>query len=209
MTILDLMTKESQVCEPVTPPNGYAIEVETDLSGSDQLQEEEKTLAIVGELRKSVEWHEVEAYKYLSDSARSHSLTATTLRGEGMIARRPLKFFNADKTECILICHLGKNLCGHDGIIHGGLLATLLDEHLAYVTLPSLPNSTGFTANLNVDYRRPVTSNQWVTVRGKLTKLEGRKAWAEAWIENDQAVRLTEATALYISPRTEGPKTDF
>jgi acyl-coenzyme A thioesterase PaaI-like protein len=23
--------------------------------------------------------------------------------------------------------------CGHDGIIHGGMLGTLLDEHLAYV----------------------------------------------------------------------------
>ncbi|KAF7721898.1 hypothetical protein EC973_003966 [Apophysomyces ossiformis] len=209
MTILDSVIQDNQVCEPVTPPNGYVTEVQPDTSGSDQLHEEERSLPVVRELRESTQWHEVEAYKHLSDSARAHSLTATTLRGEGMIARRPLKFFNADKTECILICHLGKNLCGHDGIIHGGLLATLLDEHLAYVTLPHLPNFTGFTANLNVDYRRPVTSNQWVTVRGKLIKVDGRKAWAEAWIDDDQGVRLTEAKALYISPRAQGPKTDF
>jgi hypothetical protein len=31
------------------------------------------------------------------------------------------------------VVHLGKALCGHDGIIHGGLLATLLDEVLALV----------------------------------------------------------------------------
>jgi hypothetical protein len=27
--------------------------------------------------------------------------------------------------------HVGRGVCGHDGIIHGGLLATILDESLA------------------------------------------------------------------------------
>ncbi|KAI8377788.1 HotDog domain-containing protein [Radiomyces spectabilis] len=175
------------------------------------LIEQQNELPLVQTLRQSSEWTEVIAYQHMSASARAHSLTATTLRGPGLIALRPLKFFNHDKTECILVAHLGQNLCGHDGIIHGGMLATLLDEHLAYVTLPNLPNQTGFTANLNVNYRRPVLSNQWIVVRGKLQRLEGRKAWAEAWIETveDTPQRLTEATALYISPRSEGPRTDF
>lgn len=29
--------------------------------------------------------------------------------------------------------HLGKQLCGHAGIIHGGMIATLLDEILGCV----------------------------------------------------------------------------
>ncbi|ORZ15205.1 HotDog domain-containing protein [Absidia repens] len=168
------------------------------------LAQQEASLRIVHDLRHpDSEWQEVRAYGYLSDSAKKHSLTATTLRQPGSIHRRPLKFFNNDKTECILIAHLGQHLCGHDGIIHGGLLATLLDEHLAYVTLPKLPNYTGFTANLNVDYRRPVKSNQWVIVRGKLDRVEGRKAWADAWVEHiEDGTKFTEARALYISPRT-------
>ncbi|KAI8077752.1 HotDog domain-containing protein [Halteromyces radiatus] len=174
------------------------------------LAEQENALPKVQELRSSEEWQEVVAYGYLSESAKKHSLTATSLRGAGLIRRRPLKFFNKEKTECIIIAHLGTNLCGHDGIIHGGLLATLLDEHLAYVTLPSLPNYTGFTANLNVDYRLPVKSNQWVMIRGKLDRVEGRKAWAEAWIGHvEDGTKYTEAKALYISPRMEGPKTNF
>ena len=29
------------------------------------------------------------------------------------------------------VIHLGRALCGHDGIIHGGLIATVFDESLA------------------------------------------------------------------------------
>jgi hypothetical protein len=35
-----------------------------------------------------------------------------------------------DESESYAFLHLGRGLCGHDGIIHGGLLATLLDESL-------------------------------------------------------------------------------
>ena len=36
-----------------------------------------------------------------------------------------------DEKEAVVLIHVGRGLCGHDGIIHGGLLATLLDETLA------------------------------------------------------------------------------
>jgi hypothetical protein len=39
-------------------------------------------------------------------------------------------------------------------------------------------------------------------LRGKLTNLEGRKAWVEAWIESvDGKHKFTEAKSLYISPK--------
>ncbi|KAI7884286.1 Thioesterase/thiol ester dehydrase-isomerase [Lichtheimia hyalospora FSU 10163] len=193
--------------------NGHGPEAELAAAQNDQgpftpeqeaLFEQQQSLAIVKELRKAPEWFEVVAYGHLSDSARARSLTASTLRGDGKIALRPLKFFNESKTECVIIAHLGRNLCGHEGIVHGGLLATLLDEHLAYITLPSLPNYTGFTANLTVDYRKPVKADQWIAVRGKFDRVEGRKAYANAWIETaDNATLLTEARALYVSPRMD------
>jgi len=31
----------------------------------------------------------------------------------------------------VAVIHLGRALCGHDGIIHGGLIATVFDESLA------------------------------------------------------------------------------
>ncbi|KAI7882812.1 HotDog domain-containing protein [Mucor mucedo] len=189
----------------------YGSTLDEPRNQEDILIEQEESIQLVTELRASNDWEEVIAYEHLSPSARAHSLTATTLRGQDMIVRRPVKFFNKNKTACVMAIYFGANLCGHDGVIHGGLAATVLDEMLAYVTIPSLPNKSGFTANLNVNYRRPIFSEQWVIVHGELEKLEGRKAWGKAWIDtiDKEPVLLTEATALYISPRTQGPITDF
>ncbi|KAF1798885.1 HotDog domain-containing protein [Mucor lusitanicus] len=167
-----------------------------------ELKRQEEALELVKELRSSPDWIEAISHSYLTDSAREHSLTAHSLRGQDKILRRPLKFFNQDKTKCIVILHVGDHLCGHHGYVHNGLLATLLDEHLAFVSLPSLPNYTGFTANLNVDYIQPVRPNQWISIHGELDRVEGRKAYAEAWIETMlDGERMTEAQSLYISPR--------
>lgn len=67
--------------------------------------------------------------------------------------------------------------------------------------MPSLPNLTGFTANLKVDYKEPVEANQWIIVHGILDRVEGRKAYANAWVETIEGIKTTEASALYISPR--------
>lgn len=74
------------------------------------LIDQEDSISLVTQLRASKDWEEVIAYEYLSPSARAHSLTATTLRGENLIARRPVKFFNKDKTACVMAIHFGKNL---------------------------------------------------------------------------------------------------
>jgi hypothetical protein len=73
-----------------------------------------------------------------------------------------------------------------------------------------LPNQTGFTANLDINYRRPICSKQWVIVRGELDRIEGRKGWGKASIQSLDDQILTEATALYVSPRVPpGPPVEF
>ncbi|KAI9485828.1 MAG: HotDog domain-containing protein [Benjaminiella poitrasii] len=195
----DNLSRHGPTSERMPIPEEKAV-----LSPEEQeLKRQENELILVKELRSSSEWYETVSHAHLSPSARDHSLTANSLRGPHKILRRPLKFFNRNKTKCIVILHIGDHLCGKKGSIHNGLLATLLDEHLAFVTLPSLPNYTGFTANLNVDYLQPVNPNQWIIVQGELDRVEGRKAYAEAWIETINGERMTEAKALYISPRTQ------
>ena len=50
-----------------------------------------------------------------------------------MIIVPPVMFYNKTYTEATCVLHLGTNVCGHDGIVHGGLAATILDEGLACV----------------------------------------------------------------------------
>lgn len=104
------------------------------------------------------------------------------------------------------ISYLGRDLCGHPGIVHGGFLATMLDEGLARCCFAALPNKVGMTANLNINYRAPAKADSFVVLRAKTTKVEGRKAWVSGVIETlvsegETPVVIAEATALFIEPR--------
>ncbi|KAI8065714.1 HotDog domain-containing protein [Gongronella butleri] len=163
---------------------------------------ERDALPIIQKMRSDPDMTEIDPYARMKGSARLNSLTASTLNGKGMLVAPPVVFYNKDRTEVMAVTHLGKQLCGHDGIIHGGMLATLLDEILACAAMPALPGNVGFTANLNINYRRPVQSHQWVVLRGRLDRAEGRKAFVEAWIEDLDGNKCVEATSLYIAPKT-------
>ncbi|KAG0673018.1 hypothetical protein C6P40_003203 [Pichia californica] len=54
------------------------------------------------------------------------------------------------------IFKLGRNLTSHIHIIHGGAIATLIDEYFVKVVLPLTPNNFAVTANLNIKYLKPV-----------------------------------------------------
>lgn len=128
--------------------------------------------------------------------------------GDGKIEVPPLNFNekHAELPTLVQIMHLGPSLCGHPGIVHGGLLATMLDEGLARACFPALPNKVGVTASLKIDYRVPCPANSYVVLKAYTTKVEGRKAWVHGWIEslgeNDsEGTKLVEAEALFIEPK--------
>lgn len=75
-----------------------------------ELKKQEEELATVKELKSSPEWYQDIPYRYMTPSAKQHSLTASSLRGPRKILRRPLKFFNEDKSKCIIILYLGDQL---------------------------------------------------------------------------------------------------
>ncbi|KAI8936369.1 hypothetical protein NX059_006781 [Plenodomus lindquistii] len=139
---------------------------------------------------------------------RPQNLTGGTLLGEDKIAVPPLQFTTEDGSSYVSIQYLGSALCGHPGIVHGGLQATLLDEGLARCCFPALPNKVGVTASLNIVYKAPVMAGQFVVLRAETTKVEGRKAWVKGHLETlvdaekgEKAVVLTEGEALFIEPR--------
>jgi len=98
------------------------------------LEEALQSLPLLNNLRNQPdadEWYEARPYKRFPEERRVNNLTAGALRGPGKLALIPLVRSKYDESEAIAFIHVGRGLCGHDGIIHGGLLATLLDEGLA------------------------------------------------------------------------------
>ncbi|MCO5576847.1 hypothetical protein L7F22_030667 [Adiantum nelumboides] len=139
-----------------------------------------------------------------------YSLTAGSLRKPGMLCVPPVvvsktrhgaEVLGGNRGDAFAFVHLGRNLCGHDGIVHGGLLATVLDETLARTSFFHLPHQIGVTAHLEIDYKKPVKADSVVVVETKLIEHEGRKAWVEATMTDLRGRILVQSKALFVEPR--------
>ena len=182
-----------------TPPSPSAEEINEHIIGH--------PLAV--KLRQQPGMVESRPHMRIPPGMRPHNLTAGTLLGEGKLEVPPLNFSekDAELPTLVQIMYLGDAICGHPGIVHGGFLATMLDEGLARACFPALPNKVGVTASLKIDYRVPCPAGSYVVLKAYTTKVEGRKAWVKGWIEllgeeDGTGTRVVEAEALFIEPKS-------
>ncbi|TVY43179.1 UPF0644 protein [Lachnellula subtilissima] len=171
-----------------------------------EIEEFIKNHPVSVELRSNPQFSESRPHLKIPESYRSHNLTGGTLHGTDKVVVPPYIWAEAGGKSLVSISYLGAALCGHPGIIHGGMLATLLDEGLARCCFGALPNKIAMTANLNINYKAPTKAGQFVVLRAKTTKVEGRKAWVEGHIETlvapgEKPVILAEASGLFIEPK--------
>jgi uncharacterized protein (TIGR00369 family) len=86
---------------------------------------------------------------------------------------------------------------GPPGYLHGGIIATLLDEAMSKANRAQ--GVTAMTRQMQVEYLRPVPSGAAIRIEGRVTRSEGRKHWTEALIQNADGVILAHATGLFIA----------
>lgn len=162
-------------------------------------------------------------------------LTGETLIGDGKISFRSHSLYLIDDKflteytdiDCIkegeknfsyTFFHLGHKLSGHNKIIHGGLLATILDEITCRLAFQNFHSKKGVTANLNINYKQPCFINTYVLIKCSLVKKSGRKCFVKGSVYkldlNDEALQnpstelieskqnlLTECEILVIEPK--------
>lgn len=167
----------------------------------DETERELQNLMVVAQMRAKPDWYEARPYEKFDPRKIHNSLTAGSLRGPGKFAVPPIAFAKEDESEAVVVVHLGRSLCGHDGIIHGGLLATVFDETLARNALMVIPSHIGVTANLNINYRSPCMADQFVVVRTKLDSQKGRKVNVSGRMETLDGQEIANANALFIEPK--------
>lgn len=176
-----------------------------------KIDEHIKNSEVAQWFRNNPDYTESRPHVKIPQEVRQHNLTAGTLAGPDMIAVPPLFFNEKNGKSMICIFYVGQNLSGHPGVVHGGFLATMLDEGLARCAFPVLPNKVGVTANLQINYRKPTMAGQYLILVAKTTKHEGRKAWASGFISSLEDYEkiggevanspLVEAEALFIEPK--------
>ena len=87
---------------------------------------------------------------------------------------------------------------GWDGIAHGGILCTVLDEVMAW-SLAGADN-WGVTARLSVDFRKPVTLEKPLRADGWITRVRRRIIDTEGRIADPATGQvLATATGVYVA----------
>lgn len=187
---------DEETLQAYTPTNPQEIEANNHISNH----------PLVTSLRLNPAFSETRPTLKIADKYKHLSFTAGTLAGPGKIVVPPLTFAEDGGKSIVQVFYLGEQLCGYPGYIHGGMLATMLDEGLARCCFAALPNKIAMTASLTVNYRKPSPAGSYVVLKAKTVKVEGRKAWVEGRIETlvgegKEPSVLVEASALMIEPK--------
>jgi uncharacterized protein (TIGR00369 family) len=92
--------------------------------------------------------------------------------------------------------NLASDYQGGAGFVHGGIIATLLDEAMAKVN--RFAGDHAVTAKLNVEYLRPVPTEADLFVEGWEVQRDGRDRFRQGEIRNAAGVVLARGTAQFV-----------
>ena len=91
---------------------------------------------------------------------------------------------------------LDEHYQGAPGYIHGGIIATLLDEAMSKLNRPL--GLLAMTRHMEVDYLRPAPIHTPLRLIGRHLRQEGRKLFHEAELQDRQSKTLARCTGLWI-----------
>lgn len=90
---------------------------------------------------------------------------------------------------------------GYQGIVHGGIVSTVLDEAMAKVV--DATGAEALTAELRVRFRRQVSSGIPALARGWIESRNKRMINAEAALTGTDGVELAHAWAVFLELKQE------
>lgn len=156
-----------------------------------------------------------EAYEGLPAAGRPRRITTGPLAGSRGVGAYQHIFHNRATGEVVSVVYLGTGTIGWPGVVHGGAIATLLDEHSARAALRDLAAGGGgglLTASLDIAYKRPTLSSDFYVLRARAVPEEGlapeergkrgRKVWVDATVETVDGKTCVECRSLFVSPKS-------
>lgn len=90
---------------------------------------------------------------------------------------------------------------GFDGIMHGGLISTLLDEAMAKVL--SLNDILALTAKMSIRYRHPVPIDINLIITAELKKHKKGLYFTEAELKDENEKLYAKAEAKFMQKKEE------
>ena len=100
-----------------------------------------------------------------------------------------------DEDAAITHFELNENYVGWDNIVHGGIIATILDEVMAWISI--YKDYWVVTKELKVQYKLPVKINTKYKAVGRIKKVEGRYVYCEAFIIDEKGKIYSKGEGIY------------
>jgi uncharacterized protein (TIGR00369 family) len=91
---------------------------------------------------------------------------------------------------------LGEEYQGGSGFLHGGIIALLLDEAMGKAA--RFHAAQAVTAELRVEYKKPIRANMGIVVEGFVTRRDGRQLYHEGEIRNEAGDLLARGEGRFV-----------
>ena len=141
-------------------------------------------------------------------SARGHSTAYVRLHknycfacGKNNPDGMRLRFTYDEDRDCFISrFRLGTRYTGPPGHCHGGIIATILDEAMGKVN--KLRHVVAVTAEITVNYLKPVPLSKPLRVESREVKVKGRRHinMAEILNKNDEVMARSQGLFIAIDP---------
>ncbi len=116
----------------------------------------------------------------------------------GANARGMRLAFEQDEARQRIVGHfqLGEEYQGGKGFVHGGIIALLLDEVMSKATRFHAEHAV--TADLHVEYKRPIRVGQEIVIEGFVARRDGRQLYHEGEIRNEAGDLLARGAGRFV-----------
>ncbi|KAM7205271.1 putative mitochondrial membrane protein FMP10 [Rhypophila sp. PSN 637] len=156
---LKLLVEPPEPPTPNSPEDEYTIEV---------LHDQAAKLPIVKQLTSDPAFVESwDAYETLSPKHKSQHLMAGVMTGSRGVGGYQRIWYNQSTGELVSVVFLGGATTGWPGVVHGGLLATILDESCGRAAFKQWAGKTGVTARLELNYKKATLANGFYVIRAR------------------------------------------
>jgi acyl-coenzyme A thioesterase PaaI-like protein len=99
--------------------------------------------------------------------------------------------------EVVMRGHFSRFHVGGNNAVHGGVIPLFFDWHFGMI-VSAAGRPASRTAYLHVDYRKVTPIDQPLMSRGRIERLDGRKAFITATMTDADGTTLSEANGLMI-----------
>lgn len=110
-----------------------------------------------------------------------------------------LRFLHTDSGSLTRIS-VTDSFCGFDGLVHGGIIATLLDEAAAWALFGHL-GRFGLTREMITRYLKPIPTSRKLVLTGDVISHDERNASVTSSIRDESGTLLAEGESTWAFPK--------